>query len=65
MVFKHRKARRDEKASETRPFDHASGYSDLQGVLGDHTLHDDAEPMVPKGYRARSMGELNPPKARR
>jgi hypothetical protein len=60
MTFKKRRARQ----SETNPadrFQHASGYSDLAGVLGDHTLTEsqEAAASAPKGYRARSVAKTD------
>jgi hypothetical protein len=60
MGFKSRRAKRsDEREAATRAgeFHHSSGATDLETVLGDHTLDDDAEPHVPKGYRGRTMGK--------
>ena len=62
MSFKRRARRSGEKttASEAPEFRHASGYADLAGLLGEHTLNSDSEPSVPKGYRARSVAKLEP-----
>jgi hypothetical protein len=63
MSFMQRRARRSgEKATanEAPEFRHASGYADLAGLLGEHTLNSDSEPSVPKGYRARSVAKLEP-----
>jgi hypothetical protein len=61
MSLKQRRARRSEEKSasnEVPVFRHASGYADLARLLGDHTLDADAEPVVPQGYRARSVAKL-------
>ncbi len=60
MSFKLRRSRRSEEkaaANEAPGFRHASGYTDLAGVLGDHTLdaEQEAAAVAPKGYRARSV----------
>jgi hypothetical protein len=62
MSLKHRRQHRsDAKAgSDAAPFVHASGHTDLADILGDHTLHDDAVPLTPKGYRARTMAKPEP-----
>jgi hypothetical protein len=62
MSFKQRRARRSEAqaaANEAPGFRHASGYTDLAGVLGDHTLDaaQEAAAVAPKGYRARSLAK--------
>jgi hypothetical protein len=62
MVFKKHKAKKHEAkaASSAAPeFHHASGYADLAGVLGDHTLDANQEAAAaPKGYRARSVSKV-------
>jgi hypothetical protein len=65
MAFKKRRARRAEAAAEGQ-FHHASGYSDLAGVLGDHTLdaEQEAAAIAPKGYRARSVAKAEKPPRR-
>jgi hypothetical protein len=65
MGFKDRKQRRSEaraSANEAPAFTHASGYADLAGVLGDHTLTSAQETaaVAPKGYRARSVAKSLP-----
>jgi hypothetical protein len=63
MAFKNRRARKDETVvSDDAPapaFEHASGYTDLAGLLGEHTLdaEQEAAAVVPKGYRARSIAK--------
>jgi len=62
MSFKERRARRTEAkhATEEPPaFRHASGFTDLEGVLGEHTLDEaqQANAVSPKGYRARSVAK--------
>jgi hypothetical protein len=63
MGFKARRARKIESeadAKEAPAFRHASGYSDLAGVLGEHTLdaEQEAAARAPKGYRARSVTKV-------
>jgi hypothetical protein len=64
MSFKHRKTNRtDETVGSDQPeFRHASGYTDLAGVLGEHTLSSEQEAAIvaPKGYRARSIAKPAP-----
>jgi hypothetical protein len=45
-------------------FEHASGYSDLAGLLGEHTLdaEQEAAAVAPKGYRARSIAKEDKPR---
>ena len=38
-------------------FRHSSGATNLEGLLGEHTLDADAELATPKGYRARSIAK--------
>jgi hypothetical protein len=66
MAFKLRKAgttdaRPASAASDPPKFLHASGYADLAGVLGDHTLDAAQEAAItpPKGYRARSIAKCD------
>jgi hypothetical protein len=63
MGFKARRARKIESeagAEEAPAFRHASGYTDLAGVLGEHTLdaEQEAAATAPKGYRARSVSKV-------
>jgi hypothetical protein len=65
MGFKVRKQRGSEAragATEAPAFTHASGYSDLAGLLGEHTLSTEQESaaIAPKGYRARSVAKSIP-----
>ena len=65
MGFKDRRQRRSESrasATEAPVFTHASGYADLAGVLGDHTLTraQETDAVAPKGYRARSVAKSAP-----
>lgn len=65
MGFKVRRQRRSEaraSATEAPAFTHASGYTDLAGVLGEHTLSTAQESagVAPKGYRARSVAKSLP-----
>jgi len=57
MAFKKRRPLRAD-AQPTAHFEHASGYTDLAGVLAEHTLdaEQEAAAVPPKGYRARSVG---------
>ena len=58
MGFKARRAKQPEPEAATKStgeFEHSSGATDLEDLLGEHTLDADAEPTVPKGYRARSV----------
>jgi hypothetical protein len=60
MAFKKRRLRRAEAAAAKEGrFQHASGYADLAGVIGDHTLDaaQEAAAIAPKGYRARSTAK--------
>ena len=66
MAFKNRRAHKDEAVvSNDGPppeFTHASGYTDLAGLLGEHTLdaEQEAAAVAPKGYRARSVAKAEP-----
>jgi hypothetical protein len=64
MAFKKRRARTAE-ANAAGEFQHASGYRDLAGVLGDHilTAGQEAAAAAPKGYRARSIAKPAPRRA--
>ena len=61
MGFRKRQDKRPEavqsatSATSKSEFHHSSGATNLEGLLGEHTLDDAAEPVVPKGYRARSV----------
>jgi hypothetical protein len=61
VAFRKRRARKAEAAAakDAPQFRHASGRSDLMGVLGDHTLDAEAEKAAvwPKGSRARSIAK--------
>jgi len=59
MSFKSRKADRHKDGAPASDFQHASGYTDLESVLGDHTLNAEREALTtaPKGYRARSIAK--------
>lgn len=62
MAFKRRRPHRADAEPEAH-FEHASGYTDLAGVLGDHTLDAEQEAAVaPKGYRARSIAKEEKPR---
>jgi hypothetical protein len=60
MRFKVRRAKRPD-AHEVAPapaeFEHSSGATNLEGVVGEHTLTEAAEAAAPKGYRARSVAK--------
>jgi hypothetical protein len=62
MGFKPRKTDRQKDGAATPGFEHASGYTDLESVLGDHTLNAEREAVTvaPKGYRARSIAKPAP-----
>jgi hypothetical protein len=64
MSFKSRKEHRaeDREAQDGPGFRHASGYTDLADVLGEHTLSAELEAVTvaPKGYRARSIAKPAP-----
>jgi hypothetical protein len=58
MGFKKRQDKRPEAVTSTKSgneFRHSSGATNLEGLLGEHTLDDAAERVAPKGYRARSV----------
>jgi hypothetical protein len=59
MSFKSRKSDREKNGAAAPSFEHASGYTDLESVLGDHTLNAEQEAVTvaPKGYRARSIAK--------
>jgi hypothetical protein len=62
MVFKQRRANQSEPrgaGKSASQFRHSSGATDLQGLLGAHTLDDEAEGVAPKGYRARSTAKTS------
>ncbi|HEX4493766.1 MAG TPA: hypothetical protein VH914_21370 [Acidimicrobiia bacterium] len=60
MSFRTKKS--GEGKDDAKSFEHASGYTDLESVLGDHTLNADREAVTvaPKGYRARSIAKSTP-----
>jgi len=60
--FKSRKADRQKNSALGTAFEHASGYTDLESVIGDHTLNAEQEALTtaPKGYRARSIAKSSP-----
>ena len=65
MGLKRRKAGitdTEPEAGDRPEFRHASGYADLAGVLGEHTLSTAQESagVAPKGYRARSVAKSVP-----
>jgi hypothetical protein len=66
MGFKARRAQKTESkaANEAPAFRHASGYADLAGVLGEHTLdaEQEAAARAPKGYRNRSVNKVETPR---
>jgi hypothetical protein len=64
MGFKKRRDKRPEAIERagdsphsSSGFEHSSGATNLEGLLGEHTLDDAAAPVVPKGYRARSVAK--------
>jgi hypothetical protein len=60
MRFGKRRVKRPDAAEVSgRPaeFEHSSGATNLEGVLGDHTLKEADEVAAPKGYRARSVAK--------
>ena len=62
MSFRTRKSDRQKDGAKAPGFEHASGYTDLASVLGDHTLNAEREAhtTAPKGYRARSIAKAAP-----
>ena len=60
MSFKTRKHKTEK--GDGPEFRHASGYTDLADVLGEHTLNAEreAQTVAPKGYRARSIAKTAP-----
>jgi hypothetical protein len=63
MAFKKRRPHKAD-VEPTAHFEHASGYSDLAGLLGDHILDavQEAAAVAPKGYRARSIAKEEKPR---
>jgi hypothetical protein len=63
MAFKKRRPQHADGEPAAAPFEHASGYSDLAGLLGEHTLDSAQETAAvwPKGYRARSIAKSEKP----
>ena len=61
-VQERRDKRSEKREGRRRDFDHSSGATDLEGLLGEHTLDDAAEPIAPKGYRARSIAKTQNPR---
>jgi hypothetical protein len=58
MGFKQRRAKAREAEQPAAEFEHSSGANTLEGLLGEHTLNEEAaEPNAPKGYRARSIAK--------
>jgi hypothetical protein len=62
MSFKKRRLHEATTAPEGH-FEHASGYRDLVGLLGEHTLDAEQEAVAPKGYRARSIAKEVKPRS--
>jgi hypothetical protein len=64
MSFKKRRLHDVTRAPEGH-FEHASGYHDLAGLLGEHTLDakQEADAVAPKGYRARSVAKEAKPRS--
>jgi hypothetical protein len=62
MAFKKRRPH-EADAEPQKQFEHASGYRDLAGLLGEHTLDaaQEAAAVAPKGYRARSIAKDEKP----
>jgi hypothetical protein len=62
LSFKTRKSDRQSDGATAPGFEHASGYTDLERVLGEHTLNAEreAQTTAPKGYRARSIAKPAP-----
>jgi hypothetical protein len=64
MGFKQRRGKGREADQPAPPqFQHSSGANTLEGLLGEHTLKEEAEPNAPKGYRARSIARTEKRKA--
>jgi hypothetical protein len=63
MAFKKRRPPKAD-VEPAAHFEHASGYTDLAGVLGEHTLDaaQEAAAVAPKGYRARSIAKEEKPR---
>lgn len=67
MGFKRRRDKRSEavkdgsvkdvSVKDVAEFRHSSGATNLEGLLGEHTLDAAAEAAAPKGYRARSIAK--------
>jgi hypothetical protein len=62
MHFRSKKT--EENKDGVKVFEHASGYTDLEGVLGEHMLTADSDggTTAPKGYRARSISKSAAPR---
>jgi hypothetical protein len=62
MGFKARRAKRskEREAPSDVEFVHSSGATNLDALLGEHTLDAEAEARAPKGYRARSIAKPDP-----
>jgi hypothetical protein len=62
MSFRSKKSESDQRQDGAPGFEHASGHTDLQSVLGEHTLSAELEAVTvaPKGYRARSIAKNAP-----
>ena len=54
---KRSKAVKDASVKDGAQFRHSSGATNLEGLLGEHTLDEATELEVPKGYRARSIAK--------
>jgi hypothetical protein len=63
MGFKQRRGKEREAEEPVPEFQHSSGANTLEGLLGAHTLNEEAEANAPKGYRARSIGKVEKRKA--
>ena len=66
MAFKKRRDADERKPPRERTISARLGYSDLAGVLGEHTLdaEQEAAAIAPKGYRARSVAKEGKPPRR-
>ena len=67
MGFKARRAKQPEPQAATKStgrFQHSSGATNLEALLGEHSLDADAEPAAPQGYRARSVKSTEAPARR-